>query len=207
MKMHFANPPQVRKAIRSARHEVFLAIPEDCTWSEPEVDISAAHDITGKDLLVRIFIPSTLTGSGRIPESDLTRLAKSGVEIRRIPENVPRMALIDRKTFIIARNHMDYAEGALIGLGLPFVPMIVRSLAGSRPPERAERDSPAPLPLDPLGREVLRQLVRGTKDEAAAREMGMALRTYRRVVARLMGQLDARSRFQAGYAAARRHLL
>ena len=55
---------------------------------------------------------------------------------------------------------------------------------------------------EPIAREVLRQLARGAKDESAARDMGMALRTYRRTVARLMDQLNARSRFQAGYRAA-----
>jgi len=37
--------------------------------------------------------------------------------------------------------------------------------------------------------------------------MGLALRTYQRAVARVMGTLDARSRFQAGYLAAQRNLL
>lgn len=61
--------------------------------------------------------------------------------------------------------------------------------------------------LTALDREVLRQLALGTKDETAAREMGLALRTYRRMVARLMDSLDARSRFQAGYLAGQRGLL
>ncbi|MGW0752886.1 hypothetical protein [Streptomyces sp. NPDC002587] len=61
--------------------------------------------------------------------------------------------------------------------------------------------------LPSVAREVLRQLALGTKDETAAREMGMALRTYRRVVAQLMENLDARSRFQAGFLAGQRGLL
>jgi len=56
--------------------------------------------------------------------------------------------------------------------------------------------------LEPLEREVLRRLTSGSTDEAAARELGLAVRTYRRVVARVMVRLGARSRFQAGFLAA-----
>jgi DNA-binding NarL/FixJ family response regulator len=56
----------------------------------------------------------------------------------------------------------------------------------------------APPVLDPQSRDVLRRLVSGATDEAAAGELGLSLRTYRRRVAELMTVLGARSRFQAG---------
>lgn len=46
--------------------------------------------------------------------------------------------------------------------------------------------------------QVLDLLSRGVKDEAAARALGLGVRTYRRRVAELMGALGAESRFQAG---------
>lgn len=51
----------------------------------------------------------------------------------------------------------------------------------------------------PLVRDVVRCLASGAKDETAARELGLSLRTYQRLVSRIMDELDARSRFQAGY--------
>ncbi|MET7696814.1 MULTISPECIES: DNA-binding response regulator [unclassified Streptomyces] len=45
---------------------------------------------------------------------------------------------------------------------------------------------------------VLRALGSGVTDEAAARDLGMSLRTYRRRVAELLVALNAGSRFQAG---------
>ncbi|WP_020497472.1 response regulator transcription factor [Sciscionella marina] len=45
---------------------------------------------------------------------------------------------------------------------------------------------------------VLDLLSQGTKDEAAARALGLGVRTYRRRVAELMSALGAESRFQAG---------
>lgn len=49
-----------------------------------------------------------------------------------------------------------------------------------------------------LAPQVLDLLGRGVKDETAARELGLSVRTYRRRVAELMAALGADSRFQAG---------
>jgi len=49
-----------------------------------------------------------------------------------------------------------------------------------------------------LAPQVLDLLGQGVKDEAAARAMGLGVRTYRRRVAELMAALGAGSRFQAG---------
>lgn len=49
-----------------------------------------------------------------------------------------------------------------------------------------------------LAPHVLDLLTQGVKDEAAARELGLGVRTYRRRVAELMAALGAESRFQAG---------
>ncbi|GAA4656327.1 hypothetical protein GCM10023347_02080 [Streptomyces chumphonensis] len=54
---------------------------------------------------------------------------------------------------------------------------------------------------------VLDLLGRGFTDDAAAKEAGMSVRTYRRHVAALMNELGAKSRFQAGALAARAGLL
>jgi len=57
------------------------------------------------------------------------------------------------------------------------------------------------------GNQVLRLLAAGAKDETIARQLGVSLRTVRRRVADLLGQLDATTRFQAGVEAARRKLV
>ncbi|GAB4085932.1 response regulator transcription factor [Myceligenerans cantabricum] len=49
-----------------------------------------------------------------------------------------------------------------------------------------------------LAPQVLDLLGQGVKDETAARELGLSVRTYRRRVAELMAALGAGSRFQAG---------
>lgn len=52
--------------------------------------------------------------------------------------------------------------------------------------------------IDDQTSKVLCALGSGATDEAAARELGMSLRTYRRRVAELLANLGAASRFQAG---------
>jgi DNA-binding NarL/FixJ family response regulator len=52
--------------------------------------------------------------------------------------------------------------------------------------------------IDAAGRALLEMLTTGLTDEAAARRMGLSLRTYRRRVAEMMRLLEAESRFQAG---------
>ncbi|MFI5857650.1 response regulator transcription factor [Streptomyces parvulus] len=49
-----------------------------------------------------------------------------------------------------------------------------------------------------LGRRILQALSSGRTDEAAARELGVSVRTYRRNVAEITRELGASSRFQAG---------
>jgi hypothetical protein len=57
---------------------------------------------------------------------------------------------------------------------------------------------PDPSRLDIQSRAILRALGSGVTDQAAARKLGLSLRTYRRRVADLLDTLDANSRFQAG---------
>lgn len=55
---------------------------------------------------------------------------------------------------------------------------------------------------DTQTRKILNLLARGYKDDVAARQLGVSVRTYRRYVADLLRELDAESRFQGGVRAA-----
>ncbi len=59
-------------------------------------------------------------------------------------------------------------------------------------------------PLPPRDRRLLELLATGMQDEAVSRQLGVGLRTVRRDAARLMEELGAGTRFQAGVEAARR---
>ncbi|MDT3399851.1 helix-turn-helix transcriptional regulator [Streptomyces sp. B1866] len=56
-------------------------------------------------------------------------------------------------------------------------------------------------------RQVLTLMAEGYKDDAAARKLGLSVRTYRRYVADIMRDLQVESRFQAGVRAVRSGLM
>jgi DNA-binding NarL/FixJ family response regulator len=58
--------------------------------------------------------------------------------------------------------------------------------------------------LTPTERTLLTLLAGGMTDEAAAKRLGVSLRTVRRQTASLMERLNASSRFEAGLKAAQR---
>ncbi|MFD7068341.1 hypothetical protein ACFV97_14055 [Streptomyces sp. NPDC059913] len=213
MQMNFAGPSQIRRAIHGARREVLLAMAGDGSPLDDQIDVTAAHAVTGvSGVRVRMYVPLVVRDGADAVDRQLAGLAKEGIEIHPAPDNNPRMAIVDRSVVVLARNRSDYSDGALIGNGLPFTDMLVGSLTlAGRVPAAVDAEAAGPdsgpgadEQLDPLSREVLRHMALGIKDEAAARKMGMALRTYRRTAARLMTSLGARSRFQAGYLAGQR---
>ncbi|MEU4603375.1 helix-turn-helix transcriptional regulator [Kribbella sp. NPDC023972] len=65
-------------------------------------------------------------------------------------------------------------------------------------------DLPDDTDLSGREQEMLRLLALGATDEVAAAQLGISVRTVRRMVAQIMNRLGARSRFQAGVKAADR---
>ncbi|MDH6435677.1 LuxR C-terminal-related transcriptional regulator [Streptomyces canus] len=60
---------------------------------------------------------------------------------------------------------------------------------------------------DDLTQSILRLMAKGYKDEMVARKLGMSVRTCRRHIAGITEELEATSRFQAGFNAARSGML
>ncbi|MFC9650812.1 MULTISPECIES: hypothetical protein [unclassified Streptomyces] len=208
MQMNYAGAAEVRRVIHDARREVILSMPSTGPV-QGQVDIAAVHSVSGNaGVSVKIYVPAGSAGRGGGLDRGFAELLRQGVQVHTAAGGNPRMAIIDRSVVVLARNEEDYSDGALIGRSVPFTLLLARSLT-MRPPadEQGEAFPADDDGLPPVSRGVLRQLALGAKDETAAREMGMALRTYRRGVAQLMETLDARSRFQAGFVAGQRGLL
>lgn len=132
------------------------------------------------------------------------RLVLLGAELRTVPALPAEMVLVDGNIAVLAHDPADPSAGVVVCRHATTVTAL-RALfeqywvggegLGSSP--RSDE-----LGLTPSERELLRQLADGRTDEAAARRMGVSLRTVRRMAAGLMERLEARSRFQAGYRAA-----
>jgi hypothetical protein len=136
----------------------------------------------------------------------LGEMAAHGFQVRITTTPLPQgTVIIDRRTMIFTdpvlpakaahgrRTYTMSAAPALVGGAYALFEAAwesatdVAALLGAGRPEIDARTS-----------RVLRALGSGVTDEAAARELGMSLRTYRRRVAELLVALNAGSRFQAG---------
>jgi DNA-binding NarL/FixJ family response regulator len=121
------------------------------------------------------------------------------------------MLAFDRVAGIIPLHVTDTGESALIVRGEAMVAVLVLSFeqlwVHAQPFQH--RNAPAVsgaagIGLSESDRSLLRLLGMGVKDEAAARHLGVSVRTVRRQIADIMRTLDAESRFQAGIEAANR---
>ncbi|WP_282796566.1 DNA-binding response regulator [Streptomyces sp. CC224B] len=138
------------------------------------------------------------------PESErrLTAIAASGAQVRISGAPLAREAVVvDRRVAILAGPESRGPRTYTV-VRVPEVVDSVRALLYAT----WEAAADLPLALGSAGapalaedaRQVLAALGSGLTDEAAARRLGMSLRTYRRRVADLMAALGATSRFQAG---------
>lgn len=130
----------------------------------------------------------------------LYEMADLGAEFRMVDKVMDRMVIYDRATAVVPLDPTDSARGALLvrqsGLVSNMVALFEKVWASAEalPGKDAGEDSDGFTETD---REVLTLLSRFDKDEIAAREMGISIRTFRRHVADLLLRLGASNRFQA----------
>ncbi|WP_422773343.1 hypothetical protein ACN28C_10705 [Plantactinospora sp. WMMC1484] len=185
------------------RTEFACAATDLGTWSRATARMGLVADVRPRlraGLTIRkLYTPAALVDDAQ--RDQLAAAAASGVGVRICAAPLPHETIIiDRRVMILA--------GATSGADREFTVVTVPALiAGVRALFQATWESAddldgwlraEPPQLDPAGRSVLRVLASGLTDEAAARRLGMSLRTYRRRVAELLQQLNADSRFQAG---------
>ncbi|MFK4084086.1 LuxR C-terminal-related transcriptional regulator [Kribbella sp. NPDC020789] len=134
----------------------------------------------------------------------LGAMSMAGAAVRTMPL-VPMNALvIDGQIAVLPA---DAANGSVAVLRLSSVVITVGELFERVWPDAvplAADDLPDDTDLSLREREMLRLLGLGATDEAAAAQLGISVRTVRRMVAQIMHRLGARSRFQAGVKAADR---
>ncbi|HEV2886963.1 MAG TPA: hypothetical protein VGX49_08655 [Jatrophihabitans sp.] len=140
----------------------------------------------------------------------LRELVMGGARVRVTSQQVDRMVIMDCKVAVIPVDPANSRRGALIvrhpGLLSGFVDLFNRAWQdASDLPWLIETDDPAPaLEISAQNKRILELLASGCTDETSAREVGVSVRHLRRAISRLMQQLGANSRFEAGVEAARR---
>ena len=119
-----------------------------------------------------------------------------------------RTIIIDSALAVILYRHPQLPTEMLVvrepALVVPLIDLFEMMWATAKPidaPESKRSDKKEPTPQELA---LLRLLAAGSTDEAAAKKLGVSVRTVRRIMAELMDQLEASSRFEAGHKATQR---
>jgi DNA-binding CsgD family transcriptional regulator len=134
----------------------------------------------------------------------LIRLGALGAEVRVTHRSLPDMLVFGAEVFTVA--HRDQDQRQVVHVRSQELSTSLLHLFGGLW-DHAEDIASARRAEDSIQATVLSYLYAGTLDDAAAREMGISVRTYRRYVARVLRDLNVTSRFQAGVKAANLKLL
>ena len=135
-------------------------------------------------------------------------LSGLGIEIRSTPVIPIRMIIVDRSIAALLHRQPQLPLEMFVvrepALVIPLIEMYEMSWAAAKPidgPDLKQVGEKEPTQQELA---LLRLLASGSTDEAAAKKLGVSVRTVRRIMAELMDQLEASSRFEAGHKATQR---
>jgi DNA-binding CsgD family transcriptional regulator len=173
------------------------------TWSHRRhraAAVGAMAERVERGLTIRkLYSPAALADEHQ--RLHLLDLRSVGAQVRIAGTGLPHETIIsDRRAMILAgrtvRGEREFTATTEKILVEGVYAMFEAAWQGATP--LADYLTLEPPRIDAEGRAVLRMLTTGLTDEAAARRLGISLRTYRRRVAEMMRLLEAESRFQAG---------
>ena len=187
----------------TVRAEFICAARDMATWSAPEARSAIADRVraagTDEHAVRKLWSPIALADEAQ--RAHLLRVSAAGAQVRISSAPLPHETIIlDRRVAILAGEQSPFGREYTVTTSPVLVGGVYSLFTAAW---EAAIDLHAYLRGDvpeiaPEAREILRTLGSGLTDEAAARQLGTSLRTYRRRVAELMSTLDAGSRFQAG---------
>lgn len=143
-----------------------------------------------------------LTPMSRVPRGamHLQSLVGHGVSVR-LANSLPfRLIIVDQHWAMVPASAVEGEMALMLFRGGCMVELLTKAfehcwLMASPMADSSENGGDEPTPQQ---RVILRAMVSGMKDEAVARELGVSIRTYRRLLAGLMEFMGVESRFQAG---------
>jgi DNA-binding NarL/FixJ family response regulator len=187
----------------AVRNEFVCVARDLATWSQPQAQAAVAARVRATRLdqfaVRKLLSPVALADEAQ--RLHLRQVMAAGAEVRISSSPLPHETIIlDRRVAIVAGRQSPRGREYIVTTSPGLVSGVYGLFAAAW--EMAtdfgsylRRDIPQ---LEPGSRAILRALGGGLTDEAAARQFGISIRTYRRRVAELMATLEADSRFQAG---------
>ncbi|MFD0902651.1 helix-turn-helix transcriptional regulator [Actinomadura sediminis] len=185
-----------------AREEFACAARDPDTWALPgfrERLLAERRLMRHAPAVRKLYNPEALATEEY--ERHLLDASRAGVTVRICTAPLPyETIVVDRRVAILAGPpHAGVREYTVVrSPGVVAGVVSLLQAAWDRSADLADHRRDRAPALTGESRRILRLLAEGLKDEAAARRLGMSLRTYRRRVAEILALLDAESRFQAG---------
>ncbi|MCC9197238.1 LuxR C-terminal-related transcriptional regulator [Arthrobacter sp. zg-Y820] len=128
----------------------------------------------------------------------------AGGEFRTLPHMLLRIVIFDGKVAVVPRARCADDRAGLVIRDPHLIHLFVRMFDFAwELGEPFLAEDPQPGQLSSLQRSILRALASGQSDEVIARRLGISVRTCRRHIAKMLEDLGAESRFQAGVKAHR----
>ncbi|MEV4917385.1 helix-turn-helix transcriptional regulator [Streptomyces tirandamycinicus] len=179
--------------------------------AQPAAQLEASRPLDAELLARGVAMRTVYQDSVRNDQETLRYarwLTESGGRVRTAPVLPIRMVLFDDTAALLPVDPANTAAGAVQFSGAGVI-------AALRALHTAVWEQAVPFGVGPerestgeeltgQERQLLRLLGAGLTDEGAARQLGIGVRTARRMMASLMQRLGARSRFEAGRLAERR---
>ena len=183
-------------------HREVMAMQPDGPLSAEYIEAARPLDMRclRRGVLMRTIVLNEAVADDRT-EKYVQELVALGANVRSVQHSMERMIIYDRTVAVVPIDPGNSARGALIirqpSLVMSMIALFDRVWGDARPVEASESAPTAGEHLQMLEKQILTVLSNSSKDEIAAREMGMSVRTFRRHVADLMTRLGASNRFQA----------
>lgn len=183
------------------KQEFICAATDMNTWSQPGARASIAGRMQSTiraGLVVRKLYTSVALADD-VQRTHLLQLLTVGAQVRICDAGLPHETIIiDRRVMLLAGPGVPGDREFTVTTSPALIDGVHALFDATWEGAVPLADRPDLPMLDADVRAILRTLSAGLTDEAAARRMGISLRTYRRRVAELMKVLDSDSRFQAG---------
>lgn len=194
---------RINELIDSAKHEASSLVTNPMNPSMLQAAKSGDERVLERGIRVRTIYTDPVQHNAESMKY-LSWFASRGAQLRCLPNLPVRMVLIDRSVAVIASDPASPRAGAAVirvpGL-ITALDTLFESLWDDAVPlgESADRDT-----LPHLEAEILRGMTAGAKDETLAHQLGVSVRTVRRLITKLYERTGANSRFQMAVYAVRR---
>jgi len=142
--------------------------------------------------------------------NSLRRYADAGEQARVLPDVPVKMLIVDRETAVLPLGFNQHSD-ALLVRGSALLSVVIecfeslwaRGVPVLGRPASAGPDESRAIGLSAMEHSILQLMAAGVKDETIARTVGVSIRTLGRYIDKIMHDLGATTRFQAGLQVAR----